>query len=76
MVSIKPDHVQGVLHAINLGPCFKHMSMPVKEMGVGYAVVELRVGREHLNPFGGIHGGAYASIIDTDAYCELEEGGA
>jgi len=31
-----------------------------------------------LNPYGGIHGGAYASIIDTAAYwstyCELEEG--
>jgi len=78
MVSINPDHVQAVLHAINQGPYFKHLSMPVKEMGVGYAFVELRVGREHLNPFGGIHGGAYASIIDTAAYwaayCELEEG--
>ena len=32
---------------------------------------------KHLNPFGGIHGGVYASIIDTAAYwavyCELEE---
>ena len=35
------------------------------------------VGNEHLNPFGGLHGGAYASAIDTAAYwavyCELDE---
>ena len=78
MLSLNSDHVQAVLHAINQGPYFKHLSMPVKEMGGGYSVVELQVGREHLNPFGGIHGGVYASIIDTAAYwavyCELDEG--
>jgi uncharacterized protein (TIGR00369 family) len=51
--------------------------MPVKEMGIGYSIVELRVGNEHMNPFGGIHGGVYASVIDTaafwSAYCELDE---
>ena len=51
--------------------------MTVKEIGIGYSNVELKVGTEHLNPFGGIHGGAYASLIDTAAYwatyCETEE---
>lgn len=75
---LNPDHVQAVIQAINEGPYFKHLSMPIKEMGVGYSIVELGIGNEHLNPFGGIHGGAYASLIDTAAYwaayCELEEG--
>lgn len=78
MASLNPDHVQAVIKAINQGPYFKHLSMPVKEMGTGYSIVELKVGNEHLNPFGGIHGGAYASVIDTAAYwaayCELDEG--
>ncbi len=78
MASLNPDHVQAVIKAINQGPYFKHLSMPVKEMGMGYSIVELKVGNEHLNPFGGIHGGVYASVIDTAAYwaayCELEEG--
>jgi len=78
MASLNPDHVQAVIKAINQGPYFKHLSMPVKEMGTGYSIVELKVGNEHLNPFGGIHGGAYASVIDTAAYwaayCELNEG--
>ena len=77
MTSLNPDHVEAVINAINQGPFFKHLSMTVKEIGVGYSNVELKVGTEHLNPFGGIHGGAYASVIDTAAYwaayCELEE---
>jgi uncharacterized protein (TIGR00369 family) len=77
MALLNPDHVQAVIKAINQGPYFKHLSMPVKEIGIGYSIVELTVRNEHLNPFGGIHGGAYASVIDTAAYwatyCELDE---
>lgn len=78
MASLNPEHVQAVIKAINHGPYFRHLSMPVKEIGTGYAIVELKVSNEHLNPFGGIHGGVYASVIDTAAYwavyCELDEG--
>jgi len=77
MSSLNPAHVEAVINAINKGPFFNHLSMHIKELGIGYSMVELKVGPEHLNPFGGIHGGAYASIIDTAAYwavyCELDE---
>ena len=40
-------------------------------------MIEMDIGKSHLNPFGGLHGGAYASAIDTAAYwalyCEMEE---
>ena len=78
MASLNPEHVRAVIKAINQGPYFRHLSMPVKEIGTGYSIVELKVSNEHLNPFGGIHGGVYASVIDTAAYwavyCELEDG--
>jgi uncharacterized protein (TIGR00369 family) len=77
MTSLNPDHVEAVINAINQGPFFKHLLMTVQEIGIGYSNVELKVGTEHLNPFGGIHGGAYAPVIDTAtywaAYCEIEE---
>ena len=77
MVSLNPDHVKAVIEAINRSPYFKHLSMSVKEMGVGYSIVELKIGNEHMNPFGGIHGGAYSSVIDSAAYwaayCEIDE---
>jgi len=51
--------------------------MSVTEIGVGCSVVTLDVGNEHMNPFGGIHGGVYASAIDTaaywSAYCDVPE---
>ncbi len=77
MPELNPKHVQAVLELINRGPYFRHLSMPVKDIGMGYSIVELDIGNEHLNPFGGLHGGVYASAIDTAAYwavyCELDE---
>jgi len=77
MTELNPTHVQMVIDIINRGPYFRHLSMPVKELGKGYSLVELDIGNEHLNPFGGLHGGVYASAIDTAAYwavyCELDE---
>ena len=77
MSKLNPKHVQTVIDIINRGPYFRHLSMPVKDIGMGYSFVELEIGNEHLNPFGGLHGGVYASAIDTAAYwavyCELDE---
>ncbi len=77
MKQLNPLHVRAVMEVINQGPFFKHLAMPVKDIGPGYSLVELEIGREHLNPFGGLHGGVYASVIDTAAYwavyCELAE---
>jgi len=74
---LNPEHLKAVIIAINNAPFFKHLSMNVTEIGVGYSVVTLDVGNEHMNPFGGLHGGVYASAIDTaaywSAYCELPE---
>jgi len=51
--------------------------MTVVDLDVGYAVLHVNVESKHFNPFGGIHGGVYASIIDTAAYwamyCQLDE---
>lgn len=77
MPELNPEHLKSVIIAINNAPFFKHLSMSVTEIGVGYSVVTLNIGTEHMNPFGGLHGGVYASAIDTaaywSAYCELPE---
>jgi uncharacterized protein (TIGR00369 family) len=68
MRKLNPDHVKAVAALVNRGPFFKHLSMTIKDLGPGYSLVELEIGPEHLNPFGGLHGGVYASVIDTAAY--------
>jgi len=50
-----PEHLKAVVNAINTGPFFKHMSMKVTEIGVGYSVVLMKdvvdyVGSSKLPP--------------------------
>jgi uncharacterized protein (TIGR00369 family) len=72
-----PEHLKAVINAVNNGPFFKHMAIKLTEIGVGYSVVVMMIGKKHMNPFGGLHGGVYASAIDTaaywSAYCDLPE---
>lgn len=77
MPELNPEHIKAAISAINNGPFIKHLAMSLTEIGAGYSVVVLDVGAEHMNPFGGLHGGVYASAIDTaafwSAYGELPE---
>ena len=77
MPELNPEHLRSVIDMINKGPFFMHMSMRVTELGVGYSKVVAEIGKKHMNPFGAIHGGVYASVIDTaaywSAYCDLPE---
>ena len=51
--------------------------MEVSELKRGYSKIIIQLEEKHLNPFGGLHRGVYASIIDTAAYraayCEEDE---
>ena len=77
MKKLNPEHIKAILELINQAPYFRLLSMEVKKLDFGYSRVEVDLETKHLNPFGGLHGGVYASIIDTAAYwavyCELEE---
>ena len=77
MLKLNPAHIKAVLDLINQGPYFRLLAMEVCDMGKGYSKVVVELDNKHLNPFGGIHGGVYSSLIDTAAYwavyCEVEE---
>lgn len=74
---LNPEHIKDVLVLANDSAYFQLLSISIRELGVGYSVVEMKVEEKHLSLFGGIHGGAYSSLIDTAAYwalyCELDE---
>jgi uncharacterized protein (TIGR00369 family) len=67
MRQINPDHVQRLVQSINAAPYFQLLSMKIRELGLGYSIVEIDVSENHLNPFGGVHGGLFSSIIDSAA---------
>lgn len=68
MRRLNPEHIQAVMALINQGPYFKLLSMEVRDLGLGYARVEVDLETKHHNPFGGVHGGVYSSLIDTAAF--------
>lgn len=68
MQLINSEHLKSVIKLINQSPFFRHMSMQVVELGPGFSRVEVRIIENHMNPFGSLHGGVYASLIDTAAY--------
>lgn len=77
MSRINPEHVSKVLALVNQSPYLQLLNMEVQEISAGHSLVVVTLERKHLNAFGGIHGGAYASMVDTAAwwalYCDVEE---
>lgn len=77
MYNLNPEHIKAVIELINQGPFFRLLAMEVCELRKGYSKVVVDLENKHLNPFGGIHGGVYSSLIDTATYwavyCDVEE---
>lgn len=77
MPPVNPEHIEKVIELANQSPYFQLLSMRLEELRAGYCKTVVDLERKHLNAFGGIHGGAYASMVDTAAYwalyCDLPE---
>lgn len=77
MKKVNSEHIKAVINMINNGPYFRLLSINVYDLGPGYSKLNVRLEDKHLNPFGGIHGGVYSSLIDTAAYwavyCDIDE---
>jgi uncharacterized protein (TIGR00369 family) len=56
---------------INQSPYFELLSMTIVEAGLGFSLLEIELDRKHLQPFGFVHGGVFASIIDAAAFWSL-----
>jgi uncharacterized protein (TIGR00369 family) len=77
MGRLNPDFVQAVTTLANQCPYFRLLSMNIRELALGHALLEVEMTEKHLQAFGYVHGGVFASIIDTAAFwavfCELDE---
>jgi uncharacterized protein (TIGR00369 family) len=62
-----PEHVKRLVSAINSSPYFVLLSMKIREMGVGHTLLEIDLNEKHLQPMGQVHGGVFASVIDSAA---------
>lgn len=65
---VNPEHLEKVIQLPNSCPYYQLLGIRIVELGSGYSRVEMDVEHKLMNPFGSVHGGAYASLIDVAAY--------
>ena len=66
---VNPQHIEKLMELVNHSPYFSLLGIKLVDISPGYARVELDIDKnKHHNPFGSVHGGVNASLIDTATY--------
>ena len=65
---LNPKYVEVISEVVNQSPYFALLSMKIKNLEWGTAVLEVDLEEKHLQPFGYVHGGLIASVIDATAF--------
>ena len=68
MRKINPDYLKAVKETVNPCPYFTLLSIEIKDLGWGESRLEIMVQEKHLQPFGIVHGGVFASLLDAAAF--------
>jgi uncharacterized protein (TIGR00369 family) len=63
-----PEYIKRINEIVNFCPYFELLSMKMQDVGIGYSVFEIDLAKKHLQPYGMVHGGVFASIIDAAAF--------
>ncbi|MFE1440488.1 PaaI family thioesterase [Streptomyces sp. NPDC058739] len=53
-------------------PITATLGFTLDEVDHGYAVFSLEPGEEHYNPIGSVHGGVFATLLDSAAGCAVQ----
>ncbi|MFC1863644.1 PaaI family thioesterase [Thermodesulfobacteriota bacterium] len=61
-------YIQKLLETVNTSPFPQHLSMQLISIAYDQAIVDLKVQECHLQPFGIVHGGVLATLIDTATF--------
>ena len=65
---LNPKYTEAVSVLINRSPYFSLLSMTLKDLQWGTCLMEVGLEEKHLQPFGNVHGGAIASLVDAAAF--------
>ena len=65
---LNPAYLLALYRNINESPFPRHMPMRVLEISLETSRVELEVAECHLQPFGIVHGGVIATLVDTATF--------
>ena len=62
------DYINKLLEMVNTSPYPRHLRMQLVSITLDEAVVKLKTEQCHLQPFGIVHGGVLATLIDTATF--------
>ena len=68
MLKPNPKYIEALKKMVNTSPYPSHMSMRLAAIDMDAATIELKLGRCHLQPYGIVHGGVLATLIDTATF--------
>jgi uncharacterized protein (TIGR00369 family) len=68
MLKSNPEYIEALKKIVNTSPYPSHMSMQLAAIDLDTASIELELGRCHLQPYGIVHGGVLATLIDTATF--------
>ncbi len=71
MKELNPAYLDHVNRLVNSSPYFQLLSMKLVEAGLGFSLLEIDLAQKHLQPFGFVHGGVFASIIDAASFWSI-----
>jgi uncharacterized protein (TIGR00369 family) len=62
------DYINKLIEMINTSPYPHHLRMQLVSISVDEALVKLKTEQCHLQPFGIVHGGVLATLVDTATF--------
>ena len=65
---LNPDHVKEIAKIVNSSPYFSLLSMKIRSIYRGKSDLEVKIQEKHLQPYGMVHGGVCASLVDAAAF--------
>ena len=68
MLKINPVYIRELCGIVNSSPYPSHMSMRLASIDLDRATIELDLGQCHLQPYGNVHGGVLATLVDTATF--------
>ncbi len=67
-LQLNPKHIKEITSLVNQCPYFLLLSMEIKDLQWGTSLLEVQLEEKHLQPFGNVHGGVIASVVDAAAF--------
>jgi len=62
------DYIYKLIEMVNTSPYPQHLRMQLVSISIDQAIVKLKTEQCHLQPFGIVHGGVLATLVDTATF--------